>query len=182
MSWRSYTAYMSFKAKDTINRDNPKRIVAWYAAPISARKSASTRMLMSRVFDHNYYAIEEAKTTKQQHRPIGLGVMGLADYLYQRGLHFEHPDTPQVMEALFKTIKHEAVETGRKLAMDQGCYASWQGSRWEKQGIPMRKSHLLAIAPKAFRYSRAIHWTAVFSCTDRKGASPALISTKIGGF
>ena len=83
---------------------------------------------LNRVIDRNFYPIAEAKTSNMRHRPIGIGVQGLADAFQIMGLAYESDEALKLNEMIFETIYHAAMETSMEIARDEGAYESFQGS------------------------------------------------------
>ena len=80
------------------------------------------------VIDRNYYPIPEARNSNMRHRPIGIGVQGLADAFQKLGLAFESDEALKVNTMIFETIYHAAMETSVELAIEQGHYETFPGS------------------------------------------------------
>lgn len=83
---------------------------------------------LNRVIDRNYYPIPEAKTSNMKHRPIGLGVQGLADAFAILKLPFESPEAAQLNRDIFETIYFGACTESINLAKEEGHYESYPGS------------------------------------------------------
>ena len=83
---------------------------------------------LNKVIDRNFYPIEEAKTSNVRHRPIGIGVQGLADAYQKMGHPFESPEALDINNKIFETIYHAAMETSMELAQADGAYSSFKGS------------------------------------------------------
>lgn len=83
---------------------------------------------LNRVIDRNYYPIKEASNSNFRHRPIGIGVQGLADCFQKMGLAYESDAALHVNEMIFETIYHAAMETSIELAEVEGHYESFRGS------------------------------------------------------
>jgi len=83
---------------------------------------------LNKVIDHNYYPVEEAKRSNMRHRPVGLGVQGLADCLCMMRLPFESPEAAKLNRDIFETIYFGAVEASVELAESEGAYETYQGS------------------------------------------------------
>lgn len=83
---------------------------------------------LNKVIDVNYYPIEEAKNSNLRHRPIGLGVQGLADAFLKMRIPFESDDALKVNEKIFETIYFGACKASMELAKLHGPYSSFQGS------------------------------------------------------
>lgn len=83
---------------------------------------------LNRVIDRNFYPVPEARNSNMKHRPIGIGVQGLADSFQMMGLPFESDAALKVNELIFETIYHAAMETSIELAEAEGHYESFRGS------------------------------------------------------
>jgi ribonucleoside-diphosphate reductase alpha subunit len=83
---------------------------------------------LNKVIDRNFYPIEEAKTSNMRHRPIGIGVQGLADAFQKMGHPFESPEALDINNKIFETIYHAAMETSIELAQAEGAYSTFEGS------------------------------------------------------
>lgn len=89
---------------------------------------------LNRVIDRNYYPVETARRSNMKHRPIGLGVQGLADVFILCGLPFDCEDSRTLNAKIFETMYHAALEASSELAEIEGSYESFQGSP-ASQGI-----------------------------------------------
>jgi len=83
---------------------------------------------LNRVIDRNYYPVEEARRSNMRHRPIGIGVQGLADAFQILGLAFESDEALKVNQMIFETIYHAAMETSIEIAEVEGHYETFPGS------------------------------------------------------
>jgi len=83
---------------------------------------------LNRIIDVNKYPIPGAKTSNQKHRPIGLGVSGLADAFIRLGLPFTSDQAKELNEAIFETIYHAALEASIELAEEEGRYETFANS------------------------------------------------------
>lgn len=89
--------------------------------------SVVTRNL-NRIIDINYYPIQEAENSNFRHRPIGIGVQGLADAYILMGYPFDSEEARTLNKDIFETIYHAAVEESCHLAEKDGAYSSFKGS------------------------------------------------------
>jgi ribonucleoside-diphosphate reductase alpha subunit len=89
---------------------------------------------LNRVIDRNFYPVETARRSNMKHRPIGLGVQGLADVFILCGLPFDCEDSRLMNAHIFETMYHAALEASSELAEVEGSYESFQGSP-ASQGI-----------------------------------------------
>jgi len=83
---------------------------------------------LNRVIDGNYYPVEEARRSNMKHRPIGLGVQGLADAFIHMRLPFDSEGARKVNKEIFETIYFAALSCSCDLAKVEGAYGSFEGS------------------------------------------------------
>jgi len=83
---------------------------------------------LNKVIDRNYYPIPEARTSNVKHRPIGIGVQGLADAFLMMKFPFESEPARRLNEDIFETIYFGAMEASCELAAKDGSYQSFDGS------------------------------------------------------
>ncbi|CAN0230202.1 unnamed protein product [Ectocarpus sp. 6 AP-2014] len=83
---------------------------------------------LNRVIDANYYPIEEARNSNMRHRPIGIGVQGLADAFIKMRLPFESEEACKLNRDIFETIYFGAVNASVELAKELGPYETYAGS------------------------------------------------------
>ena len=83
---------------------------------------------LNKVIDVNYYPVEEAKSSNLKHRPIGIGVQGMADALVKLRYPYESDDAKRINKDVFETIYFGAMEASIDLARELGPYASYEGS------------------------------------------------------
>jgi ribonucleotide reductase alpha subunit len=114
------------------------------------------------VIDINYYPVEEARRSNMRHRPIGLGVQGLADVFIMLRMPFDSPEARGLNEDIFETIYYAAMESSMEQAKESGAYETFKGSpvskgifqfdMWLKQDVKkhgVRNSLLVAPMPTA---------------------------------
>jgi len=89
---------------------------------------------LNRVIDRNFYPVETARRSNMRHRPIGLGVQGLADVFILCGLPFDCEESRTMNAHIFETIYHAALEASSELAEVDGSYETFEGSP-ASQGI-----------------------------------------------
>ena len=82
---------------------------------------------LNRVIDVNFYPVEEAKNSNMRHRPIGIGVQGLADAFCRMRFPFESNEAMQLNKDIFETMYYAAVEASCEIAMKDGPYSTYQG-------------------------------------------------------
>ncbi len=83
---------------------------------------------LNKIIDVNYYPIEEARNSNMRHRPIGIGVQGLADAFILMRHPFDSPEARKLNRDIFETIYHAAMTESAELAVKEGAYSSFEGS------------------------------------------------------
>ena len=83
---------------------------------------------LNKVIDVNYYPIPEARNSNMRHRPIGIGVQGLADAFILMGYAFDSPEARKLNKEIFETIYFGAVTESNAIAERDGTYESYEGS------------------------------------------------------
>ena len=89
---------------------------------------------LNRVIDVNYYPVEEARNSNMRHRPVGIGVQGLADTFAMLGLAFESDAAKSLNKEIFETIYFASCSASKDAAIVEGPYSSFEGSP-ASQGI-----------------------------------------------
>jgi ribonucleoside-diphosphate reductase alpha chain len=103
---------------------------------------------LNKIIDLNYYPVEEARRSNMRHRPIGLGVQGLADAFILLRMPFESDEARRLNEDIFETIYFGAMTASMELAKLHGPYETWAGSpisqgifqfdMWERDGVTVK--------------------------------------------
>ncbi|MFS4446366.1 ribonucleoside-diphosphate reductase subunit alpha [Maribacter sp. 2307UL18-2] len=83
---------------------------------------------LNRVIDRNYYPVKEAENSNMRHRPIGLGVQGLADAFIMLRLPFTSDAAKKLNQEIFETLYFAAVTASMEAAKQEGSYSSYEGS------------------------------------------------------
>ena len=83
---------------------------------------------LNRVIDVNYYPVEEARNSNMRHRPIGLGVQGLADTFAMLKMNFDGPEARSLNKEIFETIYYAACTASKDAAIAEGPYSTFKGS------------------------------------------------------
>jgi ribonucleoside-diphosphate reductase alpha subunit len=97
---------------------------------------------LNRVIDRNFYPVETARRSNMKHRPIGLGVQGLADVFILCGLPFDSEESRLMNAHIFETMYHAALEASSELAEVEGSYESFVGSPGESWWFhPKHRGH-----------------------------------------
>jgi ribonucleoside-diphosphate reductase alpha subunit len=77
---------------------------------------------LNNIIDHNYYPIPETKRSNLRHRPIGIGIQGLANIFYEMGISFDSDEAKRLNEDIFETIYYGAMETSMMLSKEREEY------------------------------------------------------------
>ena len=83
---------------------------------------------LNKVIDRNYYPVKEAENSNMRHRPIGLGVQGLADAFIMLRLPFTSDEAKKLNQEIFETLYFAAVTASMEAAKEEGAYSSYEGS------------------------------------------------------
>ena len=101
-------------------------------------ESVATAMrMLDNVIDNNFYPTAEARNSNLQHRPVGLGLMGYADCLYQLGISFDSKENVAFADESMELISYHAILASSRLAKERGSYESYKGSKWERGMLPL---------------------------------------------
>jgi ribonucleoside-diphosphate reductase alpha subunit len=87
---------------------------------------------LNKIIDENYYPVEAAKNSNMRHRPIGLGVQGLADAFIMMGFPFESDEARALNREIFETIYYASMTASKDLAKEHGAYETFAGSPTSK--------------------------------------------------
>ncbi len=98
---------------------------------------------LDNVIDINFYPTEAAKLSNMRHRPIGLGMMGLANTLYMKGIAFASPEAVEFNDEAMEAIAYYAYEASSDLAAERGTYSTYKGSKWDRGLLPLDTVDLL---------------------------------------
>ncbi|MBU6182843.1 MAG: ribonucleoside-diphosphate reductase subunit alpha [Verrucomicrobia bacterium] len=98
---------------------------------------------LDNVIDINFYPTEAAKRSNLRHRPVGLGVMGLQNALFKRGIGFATPEAVEFNDEFMEAIAFHAYSASSDLAAERGPYSSYRGSKWDRGLLPQDTIDLL---------------------------------------
>ncbi len=129
-----------------------------------ARTIACAVRMLDNVIDINYYPVQEAQNSNMRHRPIGLGLMGLQDALYELNMTFESPKAVQYTDELMEFISYNAIYASSLLAQERGAYKTYQGSKWSRGLMPQDTIDLLEQergVPITVSRTGVLDWTPV---------------------
>ena len=123
---------------------------------------------LNKVIDVNYYPVEEAKNSNLRHRPIGIGVQGLADTFILMRQAFDSPEAKKLNTEIFETIYFAAMESSMEIAQKKGPYKTYEGSPVSK-GI--FQFDMWGIAPDSKRWD----WTKLKREVKKHGVRNSLL-------
>lgn len=83
---------------------------------------------LNKVIDRTYYPVPEAKNSNFKHRPIGIGVQGLADVFAMMRIAFDSPEAKQINKNIFEAIYFGAMQSSMEIAKKDGAYETFEGS------------------------------------------------------
>ncbi len=108
-----------------------------------ARTTRMAIRMLDNVININFYPTEEARASNLKHRPIGLGMMGFQDLLFQQSLPFQSPEALVLADSIHELISYNAILASSELAKDRGAYPSYAGSKWDRGIFPLDTLELL---------------------------------------
>lgn len=120
------------------------------------------------VIDRNYYPVEEARRSNMRHRPVGIGVQGLADVFALLRMPFESPEAQRLNEDIFETIYYAALTASNELAQREGTYETCKGSP-VSQGV--LQFDMWNVAPRSGRWD----WIGLRERIQRYGVRNSLL-------
>jgi ribonucleoside-diphosphate reductase alpha chain len=108
------------------------------------RQTVSTAMrMLDNVIDINYYAVKKARDSNLRHRPVGLGIMGFQDCLYQLRLPYASAEAVEFADRSMEAVCYHAYWASTELAQERGRYSSYRGSLWDRGILPLDSLDLL---------------------------------------
>ncbi|MDI1352268.1 MAG: ribonucleoside-diphosphate reductase subunit alpha, partial [bacterium] len=99
--------------------------------------------MLDNVIDINYYSVPQARNSNLQHRPIGLGLMGFQDALYELKIDYTSKEAVEFADSSMELISYYAIEASCDLAKERGSYSTYEGSLWSKGILPIDSISLL---------------------------------------
>ena len=123
---------------------------------------------LNKVIDVNYYPVEEARNSNMRHRPIGIGVQGLADTFILMRYAFDSKEAKKLNAEIFETIYFGAMEASMEIAKKDGTYESYKGSPVSK-GI--FQFDMWGITPNSNRWD----WTKLKQKVKKNGVRNSLL-------
>jgi ribonucleoside-diphosphate reductase alpha chain len=108
------------------------------------RTVATAMRMLDNVIDINYYAVKKARDSNLRHRPVGLGLMGFQDSLYQLRVPYASTEAVEFADRSMEAICYHAYWASTELAAERGRYSSYRGSLWDRGVLPIDSLDLLS--------------------------------------
>jgi len=109
------------------------------------KKTILTAMrMLDNVIDINYYAVKKARDSNMRHRPVGLGIMGFQDALYELRIPYASQEAVEFADRSMEAVCYHAYWASTELARERGRYSTYRGSLWDKGILPPDTLDLLA--------------------------------------
>ncbi|MEG2560618.1 MAG: ribonucleoside-diphosphate reductase subunit alpha, partial [Acinetobacter sp.] len=109
-----------------------------------ARTIKTAVRMLDNVIDINYYAVPQAKNSNLKHRPVGMGIMGFQDALYEMGIAYGSDAAVDFADESMEVISYYAIQTSSDLALERGAYETFKGSLWDQGILPLDSLELVA--------------------------------------
>ncbi len=100
--------------------------------------------MLDNVIDINYYAVGKARTANLKHRPVGLGIMGFQDALYELRIPYASEQAVEFADRSMEAVAYYAYWASTELAEERGRYSTFSGSLWDRGILPKDSLRLLA--------------------------------------
>ena len=137
------------------------------------KKTITTAMrMLDNVIDINYYAVKKARDANMLHRPVGLGIMGFQDCLYELRIPYASQAAVDFADTSMEAVCYHAYWASTELARERGKYASYKGSLWDQGILPLDTLDMLAEARGGYvevDRSATLDWDALRRKIARDG-------------
>lgn len=120
--------------------------------------------MLDNVIDINYYTVPQARRSNLKHRPVGMGIMGFQDALYQLRIPYTSDAAVEFADRSMELVSYYAIEASNLLAKERGTYPSYQGSLWNKGILPIDSIELLQKARGSYLEqdrSKTLDWDSL---------------------
>ncbi|WP_158058991.1 ribonucleoside-diphosphate reductase subunit alpha [Halorussus halophilus] len=108
------------------------------------RDTVETGMrMLDNVVDLNFYPTEEAERSNLRHRPIGMGVMGFHESLFEQRVPFDSEEAVEFADEAQEFVAYHTIRSSAELAGERGAYPSFEGSKWDRDVFPQDTLDLL---------------------------------------
>ena len=99
--------------------------------------------MLDNVIDYNYYSVPQARRSNLKHRPVGMGIMGFQDALYELRLPYASREAIEFADNSMEMVSYYAIKASTDLAEERGTYTSFKGSLWSKGILPIDSIDIL---------------------------------------
>ena len=114
---------------------------------VKLKQTVRTAMrMLDNVIDINFYAVKKARDSNLRHRPVGLGLMGFQDALYELRVPYASDAAVEFADRSMEAICYHAYWASTELAEERGRYSSYRGSLWDRGILPIDSLDLLSAA------------------------------------
>lgn len=120
--------------------------------------------MLDNVIDYNYYSVPQAAHSNQQHRPVGLGIMGFQDALYKLRLPYTSEAAITFADRSMEAVSYYAIQASTDLAVERGTYQTFPGSLWSQGILPYDSIRRLATERGNYLQvddSQTLDWTSL---------------------
>ncbi len=128
--------------------------------------------MLDNVIDYNYYSIPQARKSNLHHRPVGLGIMGFQDTLYQQKIAYGSEQAVEFADRSMEAVSYYAIKASTQLSAERGSYSSYEGSLWSQGILPLDSARLLAEERRNYiQYdtSSTLDWDSLRSTILKQG-------------
>jgi ribonucleoside-diphosphate reductase alpha chain len=132
-------------AQHLVDTTDANGVVSKTIDQVKLKQTVATAMrMLDNVIDINYYAVKKARDSNLKHRPVGLGVMGFQDALYQLRVPYASEAAVEFADRSMEAVCYHAYWASTELAAERGRYSSYRGSLWDRGVLPPDTLALLA--------------------------------------
>jgi len=128
-------------------------------------KTITTAMrMLDNVIDYNYYTVPQARRANLRHRPVGLGIMGFQDALYQLRIAYASEEAIRFADSSMEAVSYYAILASTRLAEERGPYSSFKDSLWNRGILPLDSIKLLEVERQGYLEldrSQTLDWDAL---------------------
>jgi ribonucleoside-diphosphate reductase alpha chain len=126
---------------------------------------------LDNVIDLNFYPIEKVKRTNMKSRSIGLGVMGEAQMLAEKGVAWGSQEHFDKIDELMEAVSFNAISASSDLALEKGTYAEYEGSEWSKGVMPMdhANAEVINLVDRGGLFASAYEWDELRAKVKKQG-------------
>ncbi len=129
------------------------------------KRTIKTAMrMLDNVIDINFYTVPQARQSNLRHRPVGLGIMGFHDALYQQHLSYASEEAVEFADRCMETVSYYAIQASTDLAEERGSYESYEGSLWSQGILPIDSIERLQASRGQYLEqdrSQTLDWTSL---------------------